>query len=409
MNILLIYACYPPEADDAYGSRLPIGLGYLSTALLRENHRVLTVNLSFTGLTFLKDLFRRNHWDLAGFTMYTFNRDAVIDGTRLVKELSPETQTVVGGPHPTALPHLFPSCYPSIDFAVYGPGEKAIVDLAQSIAANDVTNHPRGISGSYQNSTSVLDHLGSPSLGLNNSGISDEDEFIYLSSSRGCTGHCTFCSSPSFFPGKPRHHSIDWIMNELDFRIHTIGCTFISFRDESFTDDDKKIQALAKAIIENKTMNFQWECQCKVREIDEETVRLMAKAGCTTIQLGVEHGSESIRKLLGKPCSDEEILKSTSIVKNAGIDASWYLITAIPGETKADRMKTRALARKAKPTDAIVSPLSLYPGTALFYQFARQKKLKDTYWLTEKAHWVFPLPEKEALAIARKESLALNS
>jgi radical SAM superfamily enzyme YgiQ (UPF0313 family) len=134
----------------------------------------------------------------------------------------------------------------------------------------------------------------------------------------------------------------------------------------------------------------------------------MAYAGCRTIQIGVEHGSEDIRKLLGKPCTDETIIKSTTIIRNSGMEASWYLISAIPDETKADRLKTRQLVKKANPTDVLVSPLSIYPGTALFNMFSKKKKLNDDFWFNSKNDWVLALPQEEALAIAEKENIAIG-
>jgi len=203
-------------------------------------------------------------------------------------------------------------------------------------------------------------------------------------------------------------HSVDWIINELNFRVKKIGCKYISFRDESFTADSSRIRSLCQAIIKDKSLNFTFDCQCRADQIDEETTNLMAEAGCKTIQLGIEHGSENLRKLLGKPCDDETIIKATQTIRKAGIEPSWYLISAIPDETKADRLKTRQLVKNAQPTDVLIAPLSLYPGTALFTKIARQKKWKDDFWFTNQSDWVLAMPEEEAKAIVEKETKAIN-
>ena len=55
----------------------------------------------------------------------------------LIKEISPDILTVIGGPHTTFMPYETLKDAPYLDVAVMGEGEETIVDLADHSTLNN--------------------------------------------------------------------------------------------------------------------------------------------------------------------------------------------------------------------------------------------------------------------------------
>ena len=79
-----------------------------------------------------------------------------------------------------------------------------------------------------------------------------------------------------------------------------------------------------------------------------EKIEELRIGGCKELFIGIESGSDPIRKRINKMGSVSEILKvSEEILKN-GIDLKGYFIYGFPKETKKDFQKTFELAEKLK-------------------------------------------------------------
>ena len=391
MKVLLVYTCSPPESLDPFGSRLPIGLGYLAAALFDHGHECQIVNLARKKAKYLKKKVEKWQPHYVGFTMFTFNRQAVLQAASDIKKWSPKTKTILGGPHATALGLSLKDRHSFIDHVVEKEGEEELLKLLKDKGQNEM----------WQNLQ--------PGKAMQRAGVKDPEDYIYLSTSRGCKGHCTFCSSPSFWPKGVRFHSIDWIMNELRFRHNEMGLDFISFRDDSFTTNKERLINLCKAIEQAKDLQLLWDCQARAQEIDGEIARALLHAGCRTVQLGIEHGSLKMRRLLGKSDDVSHAIRATKELRQVGIFVSWFLITAIPGESEQDRQATKKLIKEGRPHDVVLSPLALYPGTTLYRREARRRTLPNDFWLTAQEHWTLALPYDEGQKIMKKEAPFLSS
>ena len=391
MKVLLVYTCSPPESHDPFGSRLPIGLGYLAAALFQHGHECQIVNLARKKSKYLKKKIEKWQPHFVGFTMFTFNRQAVLQAASDIKKWSPKTKTILGGPHATALGQDLKERHSFIDHVVEKEGEEELLQI---------------LGDKGQNEMWLKLHPGQAML---KAGVKEPEDYIYLSTSRGCKGHCTFCSSPSFWPKGVRFHSIAWIMDELRFRQQEIGLDFISFRDDSFTTNKDRLLTLCKEMKQTKDLQLLWDCQARAQEIDDDIAKALLHAGCRTVQLGIEHGSPYMRRLLGKNDDVSHAIRATKELRRVGIFVSWFLITAIPGESEQDREATRELIKKGRPHDVVLSPLALYPGTALYRLEARRRTLPNDFWLTTQDHWTLAMPYEEGQKIMKSEAPFLSA
>ena len=110
---------------------------------------------------------------------------------------------------------------------------------------------------------------------------------------------------------------------------------------------------------------------------------MMKEAGCIRIKIGVESGSDKILRRVHKGITRERILQAVSVIKEAEIPLTIYLMIGFPGETDRD---VRATIKFAEEIDADYNSLSIvapYYGTELY------KQLKRNGYPFEKAHWEY--------------------
>lgn len=174
---------------------------------------------------------------IACFSIFAWNMHLSHEYARRLKEVSPETITIFGGPnYPNGVVEQtdFLEKYPAIDFAVEGEGELVFLDIfeklkgynfdAEALKADHVeianTAYLTGgeyVAGKVLPRIQVLDDI--PSTFEN--GLSDkffDDHLIpMIQSARGCPYSCTFCHEGSLYFNKTRRTSMDRVKWELDY------------------------------------------------------------------------------------------------------------------------------------------------------------------------------------------------
>ena len=158
------------------------------------------------------------------------------------------------------------------------------------------------------------------------------------------------------------------------------GVVYLSVRDDTFTANRQRVLDFCRGLVEAR-LDLLWDCQSRVNIVDEERLVWMRRAGCTHIQYGVESGSPRMLERLNKGIRLEEIRRAAALTRRGGLGLSIYLITGIDGETDADLASTVRLIEEIRPHDGLVSPLTVYPGTALDEEARRRFGLTDDFWL----------------------------
>ena len=102
------------------------------------------------------------------------------------------------------------------------------------------------------------------------------------------------------------------------------------------------------------------------------------KAGCHTIYLGVESGTQKVLNFINKKVTIKQAKKAIKVLKEAGLRVLASFIIGVPGETISDINKTIFFAKKLDPDLVQFTLLTPYPGTPLF-QKAVEKDWIDTF------------------------------
>ncbi|MEP0886215.1 TIGR04295 family B12-binding domain-containing radical SAM protein, partial [Trichocoleus sp. ST-U3] len=114
-----------------------------------------------------------------------------------------------------------------------------------------------------------------------------------METSRGCPYHCSFCAKENF-RDRYRKRPLSVILEELDGLIAQ-GVEYVYFIDEIFLPN----RPLLEALIER---DVKFGIQTRIDLWTPPLLELLGRAGCVSIEAGVESISEEGRQLLDKNC-----------------------------------------------------------------------------------------------------------
>jgi radical SAM superfamily enzyme YgiQ (UPF0313 family) len=351
----------------------PLGIAYLAAVLEKKGHIVSIIDAFAEGLDInsLEDRIKRTAPDLIGVTGMTPVIDNALRTAKVCRRYA--KYVVIGGPHVSVVgKRIFEQC-PDIDYALQGEGEKSFPSLLNAIEGNeDIKNVPGLITRDFENPPAQfitdLDSLPFPARNL----LPNERYRYILSSgkvttmftSRGCPYHCVFCDK-AVFGSKWRGRSASNVLDEIEHVVNDFRINSIIFYDDLFTLKKERVKEICLGILERE-LEIEWKCEGRVNIVDEETLRLMKKAGCSMIAYGVESGNQKGLDYLNKGTKIEQIRRAFELTRKAGVKPMAYFILGIPVETYADELRTIEFAKEIRPAYAQFSVLSPTPGTRLY-------------------------------------------
>ncbi|OGW75536.1 MAG: hypothetical protein A2Z72_00165 [Omnitrophica bacterium RBG_13_46_9] len=154
---------------------------------------------------------------------------------------------------------------------------------------------------------------------------------IWLMSSLGCPGGCSFCSLRYLRDGKGWDGvDVDLLLEHVN-KLYTLGVRELRFADDCFISGDlKRIQKFAQGIIDMKLdVNIEFSTradsvinkQDTAKQADERrrTLKLLHKAGLREVYLGIESGSDSQLYRYNKLVSVDNNIKALEELNGLGI------------------------------------------------------------------------------------------
>lgn len=108
-------------------------------------------------------------------------------------------------------------------------------------------------------------------------------------------------------------------------------------------------------------------------------IPLLKQSGCKEVFIGIESGSERIRKKINKPGTIEQVIEVISAILKCGIDVKGYFMFGFPSETTTEADATYLLASKLKEISAktlgnfraSVFQFRPYHGTQLYNEIVK--------------------------------------
>lgn len=295
-----------------------------------------------------------------------------------IKIMKNDVRTVLFGAHPTFMPRY---CLndSAVDFIVLHEPEETLRCLMLALVNRRSVAGMEGIGFRNERGEPVInpprsfmnmDDLPIPDRSL----LPDKIDYFNpvvkrmpyttMQTSRGCPGHCIFCTSPAFYGNRYRVRSSEKVLEELE-GIRSLGYREVFFRDETFTVSRNRNTRICEGMIE-KNMNLKWIANSRVDMVDKDVLAMMKRAGCHMVKFGVESGSDEILRNFKKESSTEQTVRAFALAREVGLDTHAHIVFGGPGETIGTIKETIAFAKRLRPSTASFGILTPYPGTELF-------------------------------------------
>ncbi|MDD5439343.1 MAG: radical SAM protein [Candidatus Omnitrophica bacterium] len=336
---------------------------------------------------------------LVGISCYTPTITSGGAIARLVKKHLPGAQTVVGGPHVSALPEATMEEFRDFDIGAVGEGEEVLVELArqarQSGRLDDVpgiwfrkngavvTTGPRMPIRDLDKLPFPLRELLNWKLYTGQSHRGFSRSFLKITeimTARGCPNRCAFCASDVVMGKGVRFRSASYVLKEIDECVSRFGVNHFVISDDTFTLNEDRLYEICEGFSRHKVS---WNCNARVWPLSKKILSAMARSGCKGITFGVESGSPRVLKLIKKNVTIEQIRDAFRWSREAGIKLieADIIVGAHPDETAEDVRMTKKLLAGLAPDIIMASIIVPYPGTEI-YRIMSERGLifQDKQW-----------------------------
>jgi anaerobic magnesium-protoporphyrin IX monomethyl ester cyclase len=195
---------------------------------------------------------------------------------------------------------------------------------------------------------------------------------------RGCPYHCNWCAKP-IWGQRYNSRSPQNVAAEMKWLKEHFAPDHIWFADDIFGLKPNWVERFAALLHENDAI-IPFKCLKRADLVTEKTAAALAKAGCKTVWLGAESGSQKILDAMDKGDRVEDIYRAASLLHENNIEVGFFLQFGYPGETWDDVQMTLKMVRECKPDDVGISVSYPLPGTKFFERVKME--------LGEKQNWV---------------------
>jgi len=341
-----------------------------------------------------------------GFQLNSFDvRSTPAYLARIRAEL-PGVVTLAGGPHPTALPaETFRLFGDRLDYVIRGEAEdgfRALLDLlaagrpspeALSAVPGLVWRSGDGTLRQNPTATTDLERLPLPRWDLLDPGRyppAPHSAFFRrfpvapVAVSRGCPYPCSFCAGSLIHQREVRYRRIEAVLEEIVLLHDRHGVREIHFVDDNLTYDAERAHALC-AGLRRLPFRLTWSCPNGVRldRVDRALAEHMRAAGCYSVGLGIESGSERVLRRIRKGLDLATIRRQVPMLHAAGLETRGFFVLGFPTETPREMEATVELALELPLDFAHFMLFHPFPGTRAYEEAARESGVASIDWSAE--------------------------
>jgi len=386
MNVLLVNPVFTGRTDLP-----PLGLLSLAAVLLQDNLTVEVLDLDIEPLpdplAKLDETLRRLDPVVVGVTAMSDSFLSALGVCRHVKARNPAALTVLGGVHATVHDERILSCA-DVDVVVRGEGEAIFREV---VLARNAGLPVSGIRGITHRDAGRIVRNPRRDMPLDLDGYPIPAHHLLegqgyrargVSSSRGCSHRCTFCSIRSLYGGAVRFRDIGSLMDEIEL-LADLGTQRILFSDDNFTDDAERAKALCSEIGRqgfHRRIRFFAEGRIDDMCRNPMLPGVLSGAGFEAVYFGAESGSPEILDYYRKGITPADMERCVALCVEQNLTPVVSFILFGPMDTPGTIRETLALARRLFECGAEIAYTEMlipYPGTPIAARLKKDGKYRE--------------------------------
>lgn len=392
MNILFVYSVEAgmlPDGSLSSQELIQFGISQISSCLKERFHRTELVVTSWMlrdkGIKSVERAIDTFRPDVICFTSIATQYDFIAALAKHIKLTYPDIYLLIGGVHPTLNPEEVISA--DFDAVCVGEGEAPTAELVAQLEAG---KKPSGIPNLWIKSEGAveknpprefiqdLDGLSFPDRAMWQRWMSSKSpKMCSVLASRGCPFDCSYCSNHALRKTAPGHYVRYRSPENITAEIRRILAEFPSINEiyletETLLSNRKWCLDLCSKLEGlNTSLETPLSFGANIRIVPgaelEEIFRAMKKCNFRFVNIGLESGSERVRRdILRRNYSNDDVLNAVTLARRHGIQVAMFNLIGVPGETFADFKETVKTNRACRPDWHLTSIYFPYPGTDLY-------------------------------------------
>ncbi len=347
-----------------------IGLVRVATQLKKNGHKVKIIDG--------EDAIPKS--DVYGFSSTTPQFPYVYKLHEKIKNKYPNSHTVIGGAHSSALYELNKR----------GIADKNIKDLEvfDTIFAGEgeLDNINLMFKKGWQKGKLIknLDDVEIP-----NRSLIDIKSYKYelfgkpttsIQTQRGCPYKCDFCSGRDIeMYNKIRQHSPERVLEEMDYLNKEFGFESFMWYDDEINLNQGRLEKLCKKL-SDRPYQHRGFVRSDLIVKNPKSVKWMKDAGFVKLCAGVESGSDKVLKTINKQTTSKMNTQARQIIGDAGIHYESFVLMGHPGETPEDISMSYNWLKENNPDDFDINLITPYPGCKIYNDATPSNIFKDYEW-----------------------------
>lgn len=256
-----------------------------------------------------------------------------------------------------------------IDYFIKSEGEVSLIELLKG-------NKDRiGINSDTFKQVDIIDQLEYPNYD-DYDFSSYESKYLIITGSRGCVRQCSFCDIHQHWDYRFRQGKS--IVKEMIALSEKYKIYDFVFSDSLVNGNTKEFKVFLKELSEHNAQakyKISWKGQYIIKPYtvdNEEHWNLMSRSNCQEIWIGVESGSEKVRREMNKAFTNDDLYHTIDNLVKYKISCKLLMFVGYPTESEKDFEDTLNLIRKYKhlagnivKTISLADTVSILPGTPL--------------------------------------------
>jgi anaerobic magnesium-protoporphyrin IX monomethyl ester cyclase len=420
-TILFVTPPYHCGVVEVAGRWMPLGLVYLAAAARRagwtpliydamtKNHDHATIRKRIESLK----------PDCVATTSITATYPDAVEVLRGAKEILPDVITVLGGVHPTFMHREILEQVPDVvDYVVRGEGEETLEELLVRIATEKDPDDVRGLA--FCRDSEIVATRPRPfaqniELPHEEWDLLDWQDYVYfvipksrlavISTSRGCSFDCTFCSQQKFWKQSWRGRSPELAAQEVLDLHRRYGANVFLIADEYPTESQERwLEFLDRLIAARFDGYLLMETRAADIVRDAPFLERYRRAGVVHVYVGLEATDQTTLDVIKKKLDLDESTECLRLLRDHGMVSETAFVLGFPWENHESIRATLELSRRYDPDFAHYLAITPWPYADIYEEMKPHIAVHDY----SQYNLIDPIVKPEGMTLAQIDRAIVN-